>query len=150
MKTSLSFRRVASAALALGIASVTASFAQTSTTPATATPPATTAPTCTAGERHHHHHHSVLTADEKAQLKKAKAAALAGSGTLQTEQAALKQQFETLRSQGSTATTDQWKALHQQASDFHAKLRSAELLVDPTLAPVFAKLDAHKHGHHSA
>jgi hypothetical protein len=144
MKTSLSFGRVALAALALGAASITASFAQTVTT----TPPTTTAPTCTAGGWHHHHHMSFLTANEKAQLKKAKEAAIAGSGTLQSEQAALKQQFQTLKSQ-STTTPDQWKALHQQASDFHAKLRSAELLIDPSLSTVFAKIDAHKHGHQS-
>jgi Spy/CpxP family protein refolding chaperone len=147
MNTKLSLTRAAFLALALGTASVTASFAQTSTTP-TAT---TTPPTCSGGGYHRHHHESVLTSDEKAQLEKARDAALAANGTLQTEQASLKQQFETLKSQSGGATKDQWQALHQQEADFHAKLRSAELLIDPTLAPIFAKLDAaHQHGPHSA
>jgi hypothetical protein len=139
MKTLLSFPRTTLLALALGTAGVTASFAQTTTTSTSTTTPA---PTCTAGGRHRHHHESVLTSDEKAQLKKAHDAAIAANGALQTEQASLKQQFETLKSEGDSATKDQWQALHQQASAFHAQLRSAELLIDPTLTPVFAKLDA--------
>ncbi len=144
MKTTLSFPRVAFMALALGSAGMPAIFAQT-------TPTNDTAPTTTAPSPGWHHHDSVLTSDERAQLKKAHDAALAANGTLQTQEASLRQQFETLKSEGANATKDQWQALHQQESDFHAKLRSAELLVDPTLSPIFAKLDAaHSHSHHSA
>ena len=139
MKTTLSFPRVALLALALATASVTATFAQTTAT--------TTAPTCSAGG--HHHHDSILTAAEKAQLKKAHEEALAANGTLQTEQASLKQQFETIKTEGATATQAEWQTLHQQKHDFKAKLRAAELTLDPTLAPIFTKLDAaHQHGHH--
>jgi hypothetical protein len=142
MKTILSFQRVAFLALALGTASVTATFAQTVNT-GTTTP---TAPTCSAGGWHHHHHDdSVLTATEKAQLKKAHEAALAANGTLQTEQTNLKQQFETLKGAGSSATQAQWQALHQQKEAFHKDLKAAELLIDPTLAPIFAKLEAAHH-----
>jgi seryl-tRNA synthetase len=144
MKTILSVQRAALLALALGSVSATVAFAQTTNTPST------TAPTCSAGG--FHHHDSVLTADEKAQLKKAHKAALAANPSLQSEQASLKQQFETLKSQGKDSTTkDQWKALHEQAHTFHQNLRTAELSIDPTLAPIFAKLDAaRKHWHHSS
>jgi hypothetical protein len=147
MNKLLSAPRAALIALALGTAGVTTAFAQT-----TNTTPSTTAPTCTGGGWHHKHHgESVLTAAEKAQLKKAKEQALAANGSLETEHASLKQQFEALKSQGSNATADQWKALHEQKKAFHAKLKSAELLVDPTLAPIFQKLEAaHKGHHHSA
>jgi len=129
MKTILSIQRVALLALVLGTASATATFAQSTNTPST------TAPTCPAGGCHHHHD-SVLTADERAQLKKAKEAVFAANPSL-------KQQFETLKSQGKDgATKDQWQSLHQQ-------LRAAELNIDPTLAPIFAKLDAaHQNWHH--
>ena len=141
MKNTLSVQRVALLALALGTASVTATFAQTTNT--------APAPTCTAGGWHHHG--SVLTADEMAQLKKAHDAAIAANGSFKTTEDNLKQQFETLKGQGDSATQDQWQALHQQEKDFHQQLRAAELLIDPTLAPIFAKLDAaHQHWHHSA
>jgi hypothetical protein len=138
MKTTLSVPRVVLLALALGTASITATYAQT---PATA-------PTCTAGGRHHHD--SVLTADEQAQLKKAHDAALAANPSLQTEDNTLKQQFETLKGAGKNgANKDQWKTLRAQRHDYEVKLHAAELAIDPTLAPIFAKLEAaHKNGHH--
>ena len=138
----LSVQRVALLALALGTASVTATFADDTTT-------TTTAPTCTAGG--HHHHDSVLTDAEKAQLKTAHDAALAANPSLQTEQDNLKQQFETLKGEGKDgATKDQWQALHEQKQAFEVKLHAAELAIDPTLAPIFAKLEAaHKDRHHS-
>ena len=145
MNNFLSASRAALIAMTLGFAGTTATFAQTTNTPSS------TPPTCTGGGGHHKHHgDSVLTAAEKAQLKKAKEQALASNGTLQSEQASLKQQFHTLKSQGASATSDQWKALHEQKKAFHEKLKAAELLVDPTLAPIFQKLEAaHKGDHHS-
>jgi len=144
MNNLLSVRRVAFLALAMGAATVTATFAQTTNTPST------TAPTDLAGDGWHHHHHGhVLTPTEWAQLKKAKEQALASNGTLQSEEASLKQQFQTLKSEGSSATQAQWQALHQQKETFHQNLRAAELAVDPALAPIFAKLQAaHKNWHH--
>jgi hypothetical protein len=144
MKTTLSIQRVALLALALGTAGVTATFADTAST--------TTAPTCTAGC--HKHHASVLTTDEVAQLKAAHDAALAlpANSALQTEEANLKAQFETLKGEGKgVATKAQWHALREQARTFHENLKAAELAIDPTLAPIFAKLEAaHTHWHHSA
>jgi Spy/CpxP family protein refolding chaperone len=143
MKTLLSVQRVALLALALGTASTTATFAQTTTTPST------TAPTCPAGGKHQHD--SVLTADEKAQLKAAREAAFAADPSLKTEHDSLKAQFETLKGEGKGgATKDQWKALKEQERAFHQKLKAAELAIDSTLAPIFAKLEAaHKDRPHS-
>jgi hypothetical protein len=151
MKTLLSARRIAFLAFALGTASVTATFAQTTTTPdtTTTTPPATSAPAGTTGGWKHRHHESVLTADEKARLKAAREQAFAADPSLKTEHDSLRQQFKALRSSGTTPTSDQKQALHQQASDFHQKLQAAELKIDPTLAPVFDKLAAAHHGRHS-
>jgi hypothetical protein len=142
MKTIVSIQRVALLALALGTASATATFAQT-------TPTTTTPPTCSAkGQRHHD---PILTADEKAQVKKARDAALAADPSLQTERDSLKQQFETLKGQGKDgATKDQWQALREQRVAFEVKLHAAELAIDPTLAPIFAKVEAaRKNWHHS-
>jgi hypothetical protein len=144
MKTILSIHRVALVALALSTASVTATFAQTTTTPST------TAPTCSGGGWHHHHE-SVLTAAEKTQLQKDREAALAANGTLQSQKAALKQQFETLKSEGSSATPAQWQALHQQKFAFHKSLKEAILLIDPSAQAIFTKLEAaHQGCHHSS
>jgi Spy/CpxP family protein refolding chaperone len=147
MKATLSAQRVALLALALGTASVTATFAQTTNTPST------TPPTCSAGGGHHHQGDSILTADEKAQLKAARQAAFAADPTLKTEAASLRQQFENLKSQGKGgATKAQWQALREQRHDFETKLHAAELNADPTVAPILTKLEAAKKNwhHHSA
>ncbi len=133
-------------AMALGTVGLTAALAQTTNAPATTTPS-----TYTGGNWHHHHHDSVLPASERTQLKAAYKQVLASNGTLKTQQESLKQQFEALKSQGDSATKDQWHALHQQMKDFHQQLKSAELLVDPSLGPIFAKLEAaHKNWHHAS
>jgi len=126
MKTLLSVQRAALLALALGTASTTATFAQTTTTPST------TAPTCSAGGWHHHGD-SVLSDAEQAELKTARETALANNPSL-------KQQFEALKG-NSSATKADWQALKTQ-------MHAAELAVDPNLGPIFAKLDAAHH--HSA
>ena len=80
---------------------------------------------------------------------KAHQAAIAANPGLRTQQETLQQQFASVKTEGTSATPDQHQALHQQAHAFRKQLRSAELLIDPTLAPVFAKLDAAKHHHNS-
>jgi hypothetical protein len=150
MKTLLSARRVGFLALALATASVTATFAQTTptTTPAApAAPVAPATPTYSAGDQHPHR--SVLTAAEKAQLKTAHDEAIATDPSLKTDADNLKQQFAALKSKGDSATKGEMRAVHAQAREFHQKLQAAELKLDPTLAPVLAKVNAaHKHGHH--
>ena len=146
MNTILSLPRVALWALALGTTSIAATYADT----APSTTPPTAAPTCTAGGKFHHQ--SVLTDAEKAQLKNARHEAFTVDPSLKTDKANLKQAFAALKNQGDNADKSQWKALHAQKVAYHQKLRAAELKVDPTLASVFAKLDAvpHKHWHHSS
>jgi hypothetical protein len=153
MNTILSLPRVALMALALGTAGVTATFAQTTTTPSTTTTP----PADTNGGWHHHgrghHHDSVLSATEKAQLKKAKETALASNPSLKTQHDALKAQFEALKNANPPATKAHFEALHQQKEQLHQQMRAAELAADPTLGPILQKLDAahqgHGHHHHS-
>jgi hypothetical protein len=125
MKTILSIPRVVLVTLALGTASATATFAQSTSSTTTSS---TTAPTCSGCW---HHHHSVLTDAEKTELKTAHTTALANNPSLA-------QQLEALKV-NPNATKADWKALHSQ-------LRTAELAVDPNLTPVFDKLKA-AHGH---
>ncbi len=135
-------------AAALATAGATASFAQSTgtTTDSTTT---TTAPTCSGGR---HHHHGILTSDERAQLKTAREKVFASNAGLKTDAENLKSQFKALRSEGKgTATEAQWQALKAQAQSFHQQMQAAELNVDPTLAPIFAKLAAaHQGWHHSS
>ena len=143
MKNTFSLPRVALVALALGTAGVTATFAQTTNAPTT------TAPTCSAGGWHHHHGFgNVLTSAEKAELKKDREAVIAANGTFQTTEASLKQQRETLKSEGSSATPAEWQALHQQKVAFHKDVKAAILQIDPNAQAIFTKLEAAHKGHH--
>ncbi len=94
----------------------------------------------------------MLTSDEKAQLKKAQEAAFTANPSFATQKASLKQQFQTLKSEGAgVATKEQWQALHQQAEAFHQQLKTAELGIDPSLGPIFTKLEAaHAQWHHNS
>jgi hypothetical protein len=140
MKPYLSLSRAVLFALALGTASVTAAFADD-----TSTTSDTSAPKCSK----HHHFGAGLTADEKAQLKKDYTAALAADPSLQTDKDSLKKQFEALKTQGKSASKDDWKALHEQSKAFHQKLDTAMTQADPNVAPILAKLKAaHKKWHH--
>jgi len=138
MKTISSLTQTALLALALGTATATAAFAQTTTNaaPAVATAPAAPADT---GK---HRSDPALTSDERAQLKRDKAAALAANPALQTESDSLKQQHDALKAQGANAPKADKEALRAQMKDFETKLRAAMLVIDPTVAPVFAKQDA--------
>jgi hypothetical protein len=143
MKPYLKLSRAAFLALALGTVSVTAAFAQTpapsGTTPATP-PPAD-------GGGFKHHFDAGLTDAEKTQLKNAHDAVIATNPDLKAEEASLKTQRESL---GDNATPEQKQALFTQFHDFHTKMQAAMLKVDPSLAPVFAKLEAaHKGWKHS-
>jgi len=144
MKTISSFPRAALLALALTSACATAAFAQTTPTPA----PATTPPPADTGGRHGE---SVLTPEEKAQLDKDREAALAANPALKTEEDSLKQQHEALKAQGASAPAGSKEALKAQFKAFEEKLDVAMLAIDPSLAPILAKLKAaHKERHHDA
>jgi hypothetical protein len=154
----ISLSRIALVTFTLGTASAPAVFAQTATN-AAPTPPA--APTDnggrssaagdTGGGRQSSGdtgggRQSVLTADEKAQLNKARDAVLAANPDLKTEADNLKQQGAKLRSESDSASDDDRQALKTKIKDHDAKMRAAMLKLDPTLAPIFAKLDAAKSG----
>ena len=131
MKLPFSLHRVALAALALSIAFAPATFANANTK---------------TGSPNQQNHQSILTDAERAQLKSAKQQVFAANPSLKTQKHDLKKQLKALVA--NKATPDQFKALHQQRTALPQQLRAAELKVDPKLAPIFAKLDAAKHGHH--
>jgi hypothetical protein len=84
----------------------------------------------------------VLTPAEMAQLQKAHDQAETNDPTLKTDEDALKQKRTDLKAQGASASADDKAALRQDMTDFNKKLHDAELAIDPTLAPIIAKLDA--------
>jgi hypothetical protein len=84
----------------------------------------------------------VLTPAEMAQLQKAHDQAETNDPTLKTDEDALKQKRTDLKAQGANASADDKAALRQDMTDFNKKLHDAELAIDPTLAPIIAKLDA--------
>jgi len=89
---------------------------------------------------------SVLTADEKTQLKKDRDAALVANPDLKTEADNLSQQREKLKNEGDSASKDDWQALKTQSKAHEVKMRAAMLQIDPTLAAIYAKLDAAQSG----
>ena len=130
MKSNLSLSSIAFLALALGIATITPTFAQTDSTPPAA--PAKASP---------------LTPEEQAQVKKAQDAALAADPALKTEDEALTKQRADLKSTGASASADDKKALMTQWHDHQDKLHAAMIKIDPTVAPLIEKMKA---AHHKA
>jgi hypothetical protein len=151
MKNTQSFPRIVLMALALGTASVTGAFAQT--TPATPTTPAPTTPTTPAtptGKGGKHNLDAVLTPAEKAQYEKDMAAALAANPALQTEADSLKAQHKALKKQGDSASADDKQALKAQIKEHAQKVQVAMLKLDPSVAPILAKIKAaHKEAKHA-
>ena len=84
----------------------------------------------------------VLTPAEMAQLQKAHDQAETNDPTLKTDEDALKQKRTDLKAQGASASADDKAALRQDMTDFNKKLHDAELAIDPTLAPIIAKIEA--------
>jgi len=139
MNTFINLPRAAFLAVALGMASATASFADTTSTTTTTPPPG--------GGGWQHHMDKILTPAEQTELKNAHDAVMATNPALKTQEASLQQQRETLKN--GTATDAQKQALFTQMHQFHQDLQTAELKVDANLAPIFAKLAAaHKGWHH--
>jgi hypothetical protein len=114
---------LACAVAASGLA--TTSFAQTPSD----TPPAGS----------HHDRMAGLTDDEKAQLKKDRDAVFAANPDLKSEQDALDKEHGSM---GSDATPADKSAFRQKMHALNDKVRAAILKIDPSAAPIFAKLDA--------
>ncbi len=138
-----SFSRLALVALALSTVSITSAFADEDSGSDTTT---TGNPGSCGG--HRHHHGGILSPAEMSELKADREKAFASNGTLKTQADGLKQQFQTLKSQGSTATPAQWQALHSQKEAFEQQLRSSIESLDPGAAAIFTKLDAARARHH--
>ncbi len=140
MNQHISLKRVAFLAAALGAMGATAAFADSaSTTPTDSTGTYTPG----AGGRHHHHHHkSVLSAAERAELKKDREAVFASNPSLKTQEDNLHAQFNALKSQATPATSAQWEALKTQHEALKTQMRTAIEGVDSGAAAIFQKLDA--------
>jgi hypothetical protein len=131
MKTTV-YTRVALLALALAASSPTA-FAQTVPAPAlTPTTPSTPVPPAA----------PVLTADEKAHLDKVRTEALATNPDLKTEADSLKAQHQAMKAGGTAASTDDKQAFKVAKKAHEQKLQTAMLKIDPTVAPILAKIKA--------
>ena len=128
MKSKLSFSSFAFLALALGMATLTPTFAQTDSTPPAA--PAKAA---------------ALTAEERAQLTKAHDAALAADPALKTEDDSLTKQRADLKAKGASASADDKAALKAKWTEHQDKLHAAMIKIDPTVAPLIDKMKAAHH-----
>lgn len=90
---------------------------------------------------------SALTADERAQLRKVKKEVLAAHPDLKAQDDDLSQQRDDLDNQVPPATPDERKAFFAKWHDLQMKIRVEALKIDPTLAPIYAKLDAWRQQH---
>jgi hypothetical protein len=93
----------------------------------------------------HPHHDSVLTPDERAELKKDRDQVFASDPDLQKEGKDLMDQ----RSSMKDASADDKAAFHEKMHAFGDKLNAAIEKIDANAAPLIAKLKAARH-HHEA
>jgi len=121
---------------AFAIASATVVLAEDTTAPAT---PTATAPAPAAKSKLLP---GGLTKSEMGQIGKAHNGVLASNPELKGEDDTLKIQAKDLKAKGAAATPEEKAALKTQQQEHEQKMRAAELAFDPTLAPIFAKLDA--------
>jgi len=152
MNRIISLKRSVLVAVALGALGATAAFAQTANSPAATDTTTTTTgtPPPGGGWHHHRHHMGMLSATERAELKKDHDAALAANPALKTQEETLHQQFKALKSQNPPATQAQFEALKQQHEALKTQLRTAIEGVDPGASALFQKIDAAKAQHQPA
>jgi hypothetical protein len=148
MNKHISLKRAAFTAVALGVLSATAAFAQTAANDTTTTSTGTGGQPNGGGWHHHHHHASVLSQTERAELKKDKDQALAANPALKTQEDSLHQQFKALRSANPPATKAQFEALKTQHEALKTQMRTAIESTDAGAAALFQKIDAAKGQHH--
>jgi hypothetical protein len=90
---------------------------------------------------------SLLDNDEMVQLKRARAQVLTAHPELKAEEEKLKTLHETFTQQNPPPTADQRNAAFAEWKDYQKSMRAEMLKIDPTLKPLFAKLDvSRKHG----
>ncbi len=89
----------------------------------------------------HHAFNKILTPAERQQLETAKKAVLEANPDLKKQAEDLRAERKTLRADGN-ATPDQKQALMEKWMAFEESLRAPELKQDPTLQPIFDKIDA--------
>jgi hypothetical protein len=89
----------------------------------------------------------MLDNDDLAQLQRARAQVLAAHPDLKAEEEKLKALHDSVPKQSPPPTTDQRNAMFAEWKAYQKQMRAEMLKIDPTLAPLFAKLDdARKHG----
>ena len=89
----------------------------------------------------------ILDNDEMMQLQKAREQVLGANPDLKAEEEKLKALHDSVQSQVPPPTADQRNAMFAEWKSYQKTMRAAMLKIDPTLAPLFAKLDsARKHG----
>jgi hypothetical protein len=88
-----------------------------------------------------------LDNDEMVQLQKAREQVLNANPDLKVEEEKLKALHESAQSQNPPATPEQRNAAFAEWKAYQKTMRAAMLKIDPTLGPIFAKLDeSRKHG----
>ena len=89
----------------------------------------------------------ILDNDEMMQLQKAREQVLGANPDLKAEEEKLKALHDSVQNQIPAPTADQRNAMFAEWKSYQKTMRAAMLKIDPTLAPLFAKLDsARKHG----
>ena len=85
---------------------------------------------------------SILDNDEMMQLQKVRAQVLSANPGLKAEEEKLKALHASVQTQNPPPTADQRNAAFAEWKAYQTKMRAEMLKVDPTLQPIFAKLDS--------
>ena len=89
----------------------------------------------------------ILDNDEMTRLQNVRAQVLTANPDLKTEEEKLKALHESAQNQVPPPTAEQRNAMFAEWKAYQKKMRATMLKIDPTLGPLFAKLDeARKHG----
>jgi hypothetical protein len=89
----------------------------------------------------------MLDNDEMVQLHKAREQVLAANPDVKAEEKKFKALHDAVQNQVPPPTADQRNAMFAEWKAYQKTMRAAMLKIDPTLGPIFAKLDAaRKHG----
>jgi hypothetical protein len=90
---------------------------------------------------------SILDNDELAQLQKVRAQVLGAHPDLQSEEEKLTAFHNAAQNPATQPTPEQRNAMFVEWKAYQKKMRAEMLKIDPTLKPLFAKLDeSRKHG----
>ena len=87
---------------------------------------------------------SFLSAEDRQHLMRVRRQAVEGDPQLKSEQENLKQEWQSLKAKGSSATPEDKETLRRDLRANNEQLEAAMLKIDPTIQPILDQIKAHR------